>query len=133
MFASLYHPYSLPFECMFLGSRWRKTHFGPKLFFFADCSFCRFGGKFWWKLWFRVRKSFAGCDFFDFSRFEKFSFRLVLGIFSVLFVRASCLHACVCVGAILCVGTLVRSCVCTYASRVQRLGSRKRDKFVYYD
>jgi len=34
-----------------------------------------------------------------------------------------CLRACVCVSAILYVGTSVRACMCTYASRDERLGS----------
>ena len=40
----------------------------------------------------------------------------------VLFMRA-CMHVCVRVGAILYVGTSVRTCVSTYALKVERLGS----------
>ena len=120
MFASLYHPHSLHFECMFLGVRRRKNHFGRKKFsFWLTALLAGLAGDSCGILVLHVLIMFSGCEFLDFSGFEKFSFQLVWDFFHLY----SCVPAYVCVGTILYVGTSVRACVCTYASRDERLGS----------
>jgi len=114
---------------MFLGVRRRKNHFGRKKFsFWLTALLAGLAGDSCGILVLHVLIMFSGCEFLDFSGFEKFSFHLVLGGLQFYSYVPACI--CVCVGASLYVGTLVHACVCTYASRVERLGSLN-DIFFY--
>ena len=77
----------------------------------------RFGGRVLWKFWF-LRVSIL---FFRLRLFVVLRNYIDSGFFQFYSCVPACM--CVCVHAILYVGTLVRACVCTYASRDERLGS----------